>query len=57
MRSTLSVWKKLSIGALSRQFPFRLIDGVIRVHALTKSAADELAAGEMDRRVDALRDG
>jgi hypothetical protein len=29
MRSTLSVWKKLSIGALSRRFPFRLIDGMI----------------------------
>jgi len=34
-RSTLRVWKKLSIGALSRQFPLRLMDGVITAAART----------------------
>ena len=28
-RSTLSEWEKLSMGALSRQLPLRLIDGVV----------------------------
>jgi multicomponent Na+:H+ antiporter subunit E len=31
--------------------------GVIKVHALTESGARDLESGEMDRRVDALRDG
>ena len=31
-------------------------DGVILVHSLTKSGADELITGEMDRRVAALRE-
>jgi multicomponent Na+:H+ antiporter subunit E len=31
--------------------------GVIKVHALTEDGARDLASGEMDRRVDALRDG
>ncbi len=31
-------------------------NGVILVHSLTKSGADELLAGEMDRRVAALRE-
>jgi len=31
-------------------------DGVILVHSLTKSGADELVAGEMNRRVAALRE-
>lgn len=31
--------------------------GVIKVHTLTEEGARDLATGEMDRRVDALRDG
>jgi multicomponent Na+:H+ antiporter subunit E len=31
-------------------------DGVILVHSLTKSGADEIITGEMDRRVAALRE-
>ena len=34
-----------------------LHEGVIKVHALTEEAARGLASGEMDRRVDALREG
>ena len=32
-------------------------DGVILVHSLTRSGADEIITGEMDRRVAALREG
>ena len=31
--------------------------GIIKVHTLTEAGAQDLIAGEMDRRVDALRDG
>jgi multicomponent Na+:H+ antiporter subunit E len=31
--------------------------GIIKVHTLTADGARDLASGEMDRRVDALRDG
>ncbi len=31
-----------------------LVDGGLEVHALTKAAADDLASGEMDRRVTAM---
>ena len=34
-----------------------LHEGVIKVHTLTEDGAKDLASGEMDRRVDALRDG
>jgi multicomponent Na+:H+ antiporter subunit E len=34
-----------------------LHEGVIKVHTLTEDGARDLASGEMDRRVDALRDG
>lgn len=32
-------------------------EGVIKVHSLTEDGARDLASGEMDRRVDALREG
>ena len=35
----------------------RIRDGVILVHALTSEAADEIIAGEMDRRVTAVERG
>ncbi len=31
-----------------------LVDGGLKVHALTRAAADDLASGEMDRRVTAM---
>ena len=34
-----------------------LHEGVIKVHALTEAGAADLAEGEMDRRVDSLREG
>ena len=34
-----------------------LHNGVIKVHALTEDGARDLASGEMDRRVDAIRGG
>jgi multicomponent Na+:H+ antiporter subunit E len=34
-----------------------LHNGTIKVHTLTEAGAQELLSGEMNRRVDALRDG
>ena len=34
-----------------------LHQGIIKVHTLTEAGAQDLLAGEMDRRVDALREG
>jgi multicomponent Na+:H+ antiporter subunit E len=34
-----------------------LHEGIIKVHTLTEAGAHDLLSGEMDRRVDALRDG